>query len=74
MTMAGKTRSTWRKTWPIATLSTTNPTWTTPGSNPGLRGDRPATNRLSHATAAFRHYILNKTSKRACSLPTFLLK
>jgi hypothetical protein len=32
-------------------LSTTNPTWTDPGSNPGLRGERPATNRLSHATA-----------------------
>jgi hypothetical protein len=28
-------------------LSTTNPTWTDPGSNPGLRGGRPATNRLS---------------------------
>jgi hypothetical protein len=23
----------------------------TPGSNPGLRGERPATNRLSHGTA-----------------------
>jgi hypothetical protein len=35
-------------------LSTTNPTWTDPGSNPGLRGERPATNRLSHGTAL--HY------------------
>jgi hypothetical protein len=34
-----------------ATLSTTNPTWIDPGSNPGLRGERPATNRLSHGTA-----------------------
>jgi hypothetical protein len=34
-----------------ATLSTINPTWTDPGSNPGLRGGRPATNRLSHGTA-----------------------
>jgi hypothetical protein len=32
-------------------LSTTNSTWTGPGSNPGLRGERPATNRLSHGTA-----------------------
>jgi hypothetical protein len=32
-------------------LSTTNPTWTDPGSNPGLRGGRPAANRLSHGTA-----------------------
>jgi hypothetical protein len=40
-----------RKTCPSATLSTTNPTWTDPGSNPGLSGERPASNRLSHGTA-----------------------
>jgi hypothetical protein len=36
---------------PSATSSTTNPTWIDPGANPGLRGERPATNRLSHGTA-----------------------
>jgi hypothetical protein len=36
-----------------AILSTTNPTWIDPGSNPGLRGGRPATNRLSHGTVYF---------------------
>jgi hypothetical protein len=36
---------------PSATLSTTNPTWIGPGANPGLRGERPATNDLSHGTA-----------------------
>jgi hypothetical protein len=40
----GKTRSS-------ATLSTNNPTRNDPGLNPGLRGQRPATNRLSHGTA-----------------------
>jgi len=45
-------RRTRRKTCPSATLSTTNPTWIDPGANPGLRGERPATNRLSHGTAA----------------------
>jgi hypothetical protein len=44
-------RRTRGKTCPSATLSTTNPTWTDPGSNPGLRGGRPAANRLSHGTA-----------------------
>jgi hypothetical protein len=39
------------KTSPRVTLSTTNPTWTDPGSNPGLCGGRSATNRLSHGTA-----------------------
>jgi hypothetical protein len=33
---------------PSATLSTTNSTWIDPGANLGLRGERPATNRLSH--------------------------
>jgi hypothetical protein len=36
---------------PVRLLSTTNPTWTDLGSNRGLRGGRPATNRLSHGTA-----------------------
>jgi hypothetical protein len=50
MKLAGETWSTRGKTCPSATLSTTNPTMTDPGSNPRLRGDRPATNRLSHGT------------------------
>jgi hypothetical protein len=32
-------------------LSTTNPTWPDPGSNPGRRGGKPATNRLSYDAA-----------------------
>jgi hypothetical protein len=39
------------KTCPSATLSNKNFKWIDPGSNPGLRGGRPATNRLSHVTA-----------------------
>jgi hypothetical protein len=35
-----------RKTCPCVTLSTTNPTWTEPVTNPGLRFERPATNLL----------------------------
>ena len=51
MELTGKNRSTRGKTCPSETLSTTNPTWTDPESKPGLRGERPATNRLSHDTA-----------------------
>jgi hypothetical protein len=40
-------RKTHRKPCHSATLSTKNPTWT----DPGLRGERPTTNRLSHGTA-----------------------
>jgi hypothetical protein len=47
MKLPGENRSTLRKTCP----SPTNPTWTDPGSNLGLRGGRPAANRLSHGTA-----------------------
>ena len=50
MKLTGENRSTRRKTCPSTTLSTTNPTWTDQESNPGLRGERPATNRLSHVT------------------------
>jgi hypothetical protein len=50
MKLTGENRSTRGETCPSATLSTTNPTWTNPGSNPGLRGGRPAANRLSHGT------------------------
>jgi hypothetical protein len=51
MILTGETRSTRRKPCAGATLSTTNPTWIDTGANPDLRGDRPATNRLSHCTA-----------------------
>jgi hypothetical protein len=33
------------------TLFTTNPTWSDLGSNPGCRGGKPETNRLSYGTA-----------------------
>jgi hypothetical protein len=51
MILTGENRRTRRKTSPSATLSTTNPTGIDPGANPGLRGERPATNHLSHGTA-----------------------
>jgi hypothetical protein len=41
------------KTYPSATLSTTNPTWTDWGSNPDLRDERPASNRLSQPNCMF---------------------
>jgi hypothetical protein len=43
-------RSTQRKPAPTP-LSTTNPTWPDPGLNPGRRGGKPATNRLSYGAA-----------------------
>jgi hypothetical protein len=42
------------KTCPNATLSTTNSTLPYLGSNPGRRGGKPATNRLSYGRA-IRH-------------------
>jgi hypothetical protein len=52
--LTGENRRTRRKTCPSATLSTTNSTWIDPGANPGLRGERPATNDLSHRTAIIK--------------------
>jgi len=39
-----------QKTCPTATLSTTNLIWTDLGSNPGLRGEKPGTNRTADKT------------------------
>jgi hypothetical protein len=39
------------KACPSATLSTKNPTWPDPDLNPGRRGGKPATNRLSYGAA-----------------------
>jgi hypothetical protein len=39
------------KTFPNATSSTTDPSLPDPSSNPGLRGWKPTTNRLSYDTA-----------------------
>jgi hypothetical protein len=39
------------KTCPNAIMSTTNPTWPDPGSSPGRRGGKPATNCLSYGAA-----------------------
>jgi hypothetical protein len=44
--LTGENRRTRRKTCPISTLSTTNPTWI----DQGFRGERPAANGLSHGT------------------------
>jgi hypothetical protein len=44
------------RTCPSATLSTINPTWNDAGSNLVLRGERPATNRLSHGMASHSSY------------------
>jgi hypothetical protein len=60
MKLTWENRSTRKKTCPSAILSTTNPIWTDQGSKPGLRGERPATNRLSHGTAYLVYqYVLN---------------
>jgi hypothetical protein len=55
-----------RKTCPIATLFTTNPTWTDPESNPSVRGERPATNRLSRGMAKliYLDYVVSGLSRR----------
>jgi hypothetical protein len=50
--LTGETDEFGEETVPV-TLSTTNPTWTVPGANPGLSGERPATNRLTHGMAIF---------------------
>jgi hypothetical protein len=53
--VGGKTgksnRSTQRKPAPVPALSTTNPTYPDPNSNPGRRSSKPATNSLNYGMA-----------------------
>jgi hypothetical protein len=69
MKLTGENRNTREKTCPSATLSTRNPTWTDPGSNPGLRGGRSATNRLSDGTASRASYVSHLQEFQSCGLP-----
>jgi hypothetical protein len=62
------------KTCPSATLSTTNSTWPDLWSNPGRRGGKSATNRLSYGTPFvhswfFTHSVWNVTSDPATARP-----
>jgi hypothetical protein len=63
MILTGENRRTRRKTSHGETLSTTNPTRT----EPGLRGERPETNRLSHGKAKQNGDNLNNTRRETSS-------
>jgi hypothetical protein len=54
------------KTCPSATLSTTIPTWTEMGANPGRCGGKPATNRVSYGAASWEAIISVILNKRVC--------
>jgi hypothetical protein len=58
MILTGENRRTRRKNCPSATLSTTNPTWIDLGANPGLCGERPATNLRNGVTTTDILYLL----------------
>ena len=58
MKLAGENRRTRGETCPSATLSTTNPRWNIPGLNRCLRGERPATKRLSMAQPLGELFVL----------------
>jgi hypothetical protein len=59
MKLTGENRSTGGKTKTCSsvTLSTKNPNWIEPVSNPGLRRDRPVANRLSYGTARYQQGV-----------------
>jgi hypothetical protein len=56
------------KTYPSARLSTTNATWHDPSSNPGRRGGKLATNRLSYNTAFPVRYSFKYMFQAFCVL------
>jgi hypothetical protein len=66
MILTGENRRTLRKTCASDSLSTKDPIWIDPGANPGLRGERPGANDLSHGTARVHfNIILSSTAKSA---------
>jgi hypothetical protein len=70
--IAGETEVLGKKTCPSATLSTTNPTWLDPGSNPGRRGGKPTTNRLSYGATLNHGPFLLQHRVRIAYLPCAL--
>jgi hypothetical protein len=58
MIVTEKKQKRYEKTRPLVTLPTTSSTWTSLGLNTGLRGEKPATNRLSHGMALNNSYFL----------------
>jgi hypothetical protein len=54
----GKNRNTRGRTCPIATRSITNPTWTGPASNPGLRVASTAIKRVEPPMCGPLHSIM----------------
>jgi hypothetical protein len=73
MISTGERRRTWRKTCLGATLSTTYPTWIDPGTNPGLRSKRPATNRLGRCTACWYHWQFHFCSSSLVLVGLFIV-
>jgi hypothetical protein len=57
-------------TWPSATLSTINPTWLDPGSNPDRRCRKPATKSLSYGTAF--SYVAAASDNQRKIMPDFI--
>ena len=59
-----------------ATLPTTNPTWNSLGSNPGLSGERPVNDRLTHRTTKlkFKMIIYTQSVPRSKHNPSLLYK
>jgi hypothetical protein len=55
--LAGETEVLGEKLAPAPLLSTTNPTRLDPVLNPGRRGGKPATNRLSYGAPISERYV-----------------
>ena len=65
-------RSTDNKTSPSVTLSTANPKWTDPVSNPGLRGEKSVTKCLSHGMGLNKFNFQDRSLMRYDALHIFM--
>jgi hypothetical protein len=68
MILTGENRRAQTETHPSATLSTTNPAWTDPGTNPGLRGSRVHTEALMTHKAFKSIGLLHQETTDLCTV------
>jgi hypothetical protein len=63
MKLTGKTEELGEKPVPVPLCQPQIPQGLTLGSNPGLRGGRPAANRLSHGTARLQYFSMGQQNR-----------
>jgi hypothetical protein len=74
MILTGESHISRRETFPSATLQTRNRSWTGLESNPSLRGEMPATNRMSSSRSLLQKLLRSTRNIYFCLVVWFFFK